>query len=373
MARLRLAALAVAATLTLGGCATLGRVPYSPIEDMSGAPAGLSDVRLWADDARALAKAISSNEVKSVGRPTVLALSGGGSQGAYGAGFLTCWSETRTRPQFTVVTGTSVGGLIAPFAFLGPAYDPYIRQMFTSGETDRLLQFAGLSGVFGGGLFRAGPLERLVDHYVTRSLLDAIAVEYRKGRRLFVVTTDLDNQRTALWDMGRIAESPSPQALELFRKVLLASASIPGVFPPQFIRFQSDGHTYSEMHVDGGVTANLLVVPDAMLTARFPAVEGAHPDIYIVINGKISPDFALAKDNVIDVFARSFATTLKASTRTSLIATTQYARRHGWTLHRTQIAPGVPTVDPTDFDAKAMRTLFEVGCRQAQKPDPWSE
>src|SRR5262249_28842944 len=157
-------------------------------------------------------------------------LSGGGADGAFGAGFLVGWTERGSRPQFTVVTGASAGSLIAPFAFLGSSHDEVLKTVFASGEMENFLQFQGVRGLFGTGLFKAEPLKALIAKYVDENVLAAVANEYRNGRRLFITTTDLDSQRTAIWDMGRIAASGQPGSLELFRKVMEASASIPGIF-----------------------------------------------------------------------------------------------------------------------------------------------
>ena len=284
---------------------------------------------------------------------------------------LTCWTKTNTRPEFSVVTGASVGALIAPFAFLGSDYDLTIASMFTSGEPSGLLKPAGLAGLFGSGLFKSEPLQRLVDHYVTRDLLNRIAAEYKRGRRLLVVTTDLDNQRTALWDMGLIASSDSPNAVQLFKTVLLASASIPGIFPPQLIPVEGKTGSFEEMHVDAGVTANVLAIPDAMLTSSFSFARGIHPNIYIIINGKAGPDFSLVDNGVLPIFERSFETTIKANTRNSLIATSEYAKRHGWGLYATSIGDSIPTTSPTDFNTNQMRALFDDGCTQASGKDRW--
>lgn len=373
MRRCRLAVVAIVLAGLLSGCATT-RVAYTADEADNATIPGIPAARLWSDDTQGLKAAIgeAKGSPRLLRHPTLLAISGGGAEGAYGAGFLTCWSRTGTRPQFTVVTGTSVGALIAPFAFLGPAYDSYIRQMFTSGETSGLLQFAGFPALFGSSLYRGAPLRELVDHYVDQRLLAAIATQYRRGRRLMVVTTDLDNQRTALWDMGRIASSGAPNALALFRSVLLASAAIPGVFPPELITAEANGKYFTEMHVDGGVTANVLVVPEAILTSSTSVAPGVHPDLYVVVNGKLAPSFTVAKSGAIDIFARAFETSLWANTRNTLIATAEYARRHGWKLHTTAIPPDAPNVEPIDFDTHKMRALFDIGCRQALGPDRWS-
>jgi predicted acylesterase/phospholipase RssA len=150
--------------------------------------------------------------------------------------------------------------LIAPFAFLGPSYDEALRSVFASGEMGNLLQSDGLSGLLGTGLYKTAPLRELIARHVDAQVLAAIAKEYRAGRHLYVVTTNIDAQRTAIWDMGKIAASDDPNAPELFRNILTASASIPGVFSPVFIDVEAGGRHFAEMHVDGGVTANVLIV-----------------------------------------------------------------------------------------------------------------
>ena len=214
-------------------------------------------------------------------QPTILALSGGGAEGAFGAGLLTGWTARGTRPQFTFVTGASAGALIAPFAFLGPTYDETLSSVFASGEMSNLLQFEGLSGLLGTSLFKTAPLRDLIARHVGPEMLVAIAREHRAGRRLYVVTTNLDAQRSAIWDMGKIADSGDPSALELFRNVLTASASIPGVFSPVLIEVEGEGKQFAEMHVDGGVTTNVLIVPDAVLvTGTQLFAPEARPKIY---------------------------------------------------------------------------------------------
>ena len=203
-------------------------------------------------------------------QPIVLALSGGGADGAFGAGLLTGWTARGNRPQFTFVTGASAGALIAPFAFLGSRYDEMLASVFASGEMANLLQSDGLAGLFGTGLFKTAPLRDLIARHVDDALLAAVAREYRTGRRLYVVTTNLDAQRTAIWDMGKIASSSDPGALELFRNVMTASASIPGVFSPMLIDVEAQGKRFAEMHVDGGVTTNVLILPEAVLVSGTP-------------------------------------------------------------------------------------------------------
>ena len=171
---------------------------------------------------------------------------------------------------------------------MGSAYDDMLRSVFANGEMANLLQSDGLAGLFGTALFKTAPLRDLIARHVDAALLEAIAREYRTGRRLYVVTTNLDAQRTAIWDMGKIAASGDPRALELFRNVLTASASVPGVFPPVLIDVEAGGKRFAEMHVDGGVTTNVLIVPEAaLLSGAALFAPNARPKVYIVMNGKL--------------------------------------------------------------------------------------
>src|SRR6476620_8211817 len=199
-----------ACALALARCATMTRIPYTQQEQTAAVMPGIPGARIWADDPAIATVRRSVVSRVSAKQPVVLALSGGGADGAFGAGLLAGWSARGTRPQFTIVTGASAGALIAPFAFLGPAYDEMLKSVFASGEMANLLQSDGLAGLFGPGLFKPAPLRDLIARHVDAELLYAIAREYRTGRRLYVVTTNLDAQRTAIWDMGKIASSGEP-------------------------------------------------------------------------------------------------------------------------------------------------------------------
>ncbi len=330
------------------------RVPLASLERAQ--VAGIPNARFWGDEAtRAPASRAASHAL------TILALSGGGAEGAYGAGFLKGWSATGSRPRFDIVTGTSVGSLMAPFAFLGPDYDDVLESFFISGLAEDLLRLDGVNVIFGSGAFKSEPLKNLIARYATTELLDAIAIEHRKGRMLLIGTTNLDAQRTTIWNMGAIAASNSPERLSLFRTVLAASASIPGVFAPTFIDVEADGERYSEMHVDGGVTSNVLAVPEGILAARgLRAPSGSR--VYIVVNGKLAPDAALTSNSTIPIVARSFWTTVKANTRNTLIATYEFCRRNGWGFFVTAIDAGrAIETQSINFDTAYMRDLFAYG------------
>jgi hypothetical protein len=355
----------------LAGCASVSRIPYTQQEQAAADVPGIPGARLWADDPVGAARRSIATRV-ALKQPTVLALSGGGADGAFGAGLLAGWSARGTRPQFTVVTGASAGALIAPFAFLGTAHDETLRSVFATGEMENLLQSDGLAGLLGTGLFKTAPLRELIARHVDDRLLSQIAQEHRAGRRLYVVTTNLDAQRTAIWDMGRIAASGEPGALDLFRSVLTASASIPGVFSPVLIDVEAQGRRFSEMHVDGGVTTNVLIVPEAVLVTGTPLFSpDARPKIYIVMNGKLAPDFELVNPSTLSIVRRSFETSVRATTRNTLIASYQFALSRKWEFNLASIDPDYPKPNSPGFDPVYMQQLFDYGYQRGRGGRLW--
>ena len=360
-------------TLALASCASVPRIPYTQQEQATAAIPGIPNARLWADDPAAIATARRSVVARvALKQPTVLALSGGGANGAFGAGLLSGWSARGTRPQFTFVTGASSGALIAPFAFLGAGYDEALRSVFASGEMANLLQPDGLAGFFGTGIFKTAPLRELIARHVDGEMLEAIAREYRTGRRLYVVTTNLDAQRTAIWDMGKIAASDDPGALDLFRNILTASASIPGLFSPVLIDVEAEGRRFAEMHVDGGVTTNILIVPEGVLTSGTPLfAPDARPKVYIVMNGKLAPEFEVVEPATLPIVTRSFETSVRANTRSTLLAAYQFAKSRSWEFNLASIDSQYPTSQSMGFDTAYMRGLFEYGFQMGRAGQPW--
>ncbi|RZK82736.1 MAG: alpha/beta hydrolase, partial [Methylobacterium sp.] len=292
-----------------------------------------------------------------------LALSGGGGDGAYGAGILNGWSESGKRPEFALVSGVSTGALIAPFAFLGPAYDSTLTDIYTSGVASTLVQSPSVANiVFGSGLFGDGRLRDLVRRYVTPDLLAAIAEQHAKGRRLLVVTTNLDSQRAVIWNMGAIATNGGPNAVALFTDVLTASASIPAVFPPQLLDVQAEGRAFQEMHVDGSVVTPVFTLPQSFLLrdGRFKA--GAKSDIYVIINGRLEPEFDLAQNNTLSIVERAFTTASRARSRATMATTYAFTRANGIGFNLTYIDESAPnTTAAKGFDTGYMRGLYESG------------
>jgi predicted acylesterase/phospholipase RssA len=362
----------LAVTFVLAGCSSLPRTPYTASDAASSRVLDLTKLRMYADEPASTF--LKSNGSYRAGPLSYLALSGGGADGAYGAGVLNGWTAAGTRPEFSVVSGVSTGALIAPFAFLGPAYDATLRDVYTSGIAESLFHMPNIVyALFGSGLFGNTHLRELVARYIGQDMLVAIAAEHAKGRQLLIVTTNLDTQRTVIWDMGRIAAIGSPQGLSLFRDVMAASASIPVVFPPMLIDVEANGHRFQEMHVDGGVTAPVLTLPEAFLLRNGAVARGLRMNIYVLVNDKVERDFKLVPNSTIDIAARTSASITKTQMRSVLFETYDFARRNNFGFNLTYIAKDLPSPGSSGFETSYMRSLYRYGYDKAKTGDFWAK
>ena len=311
----------------------------------------------------------------------VLVLSGGGGAGAFGAGafgagVLSGWTRLGTRPRFQIVTGVSVGALIAPFAFLGAKWDPRLSQAFQSRNGPSLLErrlFGWLAALFGWSAFRGAPLRSLVDRNVTPALLRAVAAQAARGRLLLVATTDLDNGDINVWDMGAIAAQGGEPALRLFRQILIASASIPGVFPPVLIPVDASHRSYDEMHVDGSASSAFLFAPGivSILPQEIKPLRGG--TIYLVINGHLRLRRKTTRNRTTAVLMRSVDTELASDSRARIKLVYSFARRQGMTLRVTEIPSSYRLGGFTAALVPArMKALFAYGERCAVERRIWA-
>jgi hypothetical protein len=303
-------------------------------------------------------------------RYPVLLLSGGGANGAFGAGVLNGWTRSGSRPVFKIVTGVSTGALIAPFAFLGPDYDAALRDLYTTTSSRDIFArgslLATLSQVLAGeALADTGPLASMIARHVDETLLDRIAAAHRNGRRLYIGTADLDSQRFVVWNMGRIAASPAPQRLALFRKVMLASASIPVVFPPVFFDVEADGQRFDEMHVDGGVGAMVFFSAGVFGTAAARSSAGGpagYEDLFVIHNGQLRPPGASPTPRTVRGISRRV---LEASGRSAVVGdlfriyavALEERARFRWVT----IGTAVSIEGEEFFDPVVMGKLYELG------------
>ena len=358
---------ALALSSFLGACALTPREPFTAAEQAAAAVPGFGPVRAWGDaPARDLARAvlgpIPSHDVN------VLALSGGGAGGAFAAGLLDGWTRRGTRPSFDVVTGVSTGALIAPFAFLGSAYDATLARLYTGDGAGGVAEPANLIAIAtGDGLLDPGPLRRMVESYVTPEFLARVAAEHRRGRRLLVVSTNLDAQRPVVWDMGAIAASPNPEAAALFRDVLVASASVPAVFPPVMIAAAAGGRAIREMHVDGVATAQIFIRPD-MIAAAAPR---RRVHVWAVVNNTLPPEFAVTAKGTLPIAYRSLSTVFKAQAAAEVTAASETARRLGQDFELAYIDRAVPFDPAAPFGASYMDKAFAIGTGEAADGTVW--
>jgi predicted acylesterase/phospholipase RssA len=362
--------------LALAGC-TLPRRDAPPTLYSTAGPVDFpAAVRFLSTDrasveARSLAGVQRLRSSSKDGTVRALVLSGGGAGGAFGAGALVGLSRRHERPQYAVVTGVSAGALIAPFAFLGPEWDSQLTEAFTSGRGERM-SLGGLLGLPFGASHRSAALTALVDHYVTLDLINAVAAEAATGRLLWVATTDLDKQETVIWDLGVIALRGGESARRLFRDVLVASASVPGVFDPVLIHVQQGDRLYDEMHVDGNASTSLFIGPVAAYFAQLDqhSLDGAR--IYVLINGQIIEAPETTPFKLGPIVARTFSVALKHMSRAQVIAIDQFGEKYRMSVQSTYLPFDYPKYSSADFRVSTMRPLFEYGARCAESGRLWT-
>lgn len=383
-------ALAAHVFAALAACAGLPRNPV-PLEMADQTKVlGPAPVRFWGDEAPKNLNAILREKLAQmrVKRPhlvkpgatprlSFLLISGGGSDGAFGAGLLAGWSARGTRPEFELVTGISTGALSAPFAFLGPKYDAQLKEMYTTYTTRDFVKKQPVRGLLGGAsLASSQPLANLISHYADENLLKAIAREHRRGRRLLIGTTNLDAQRPVIWDMGQIATSGHPQALQLFRNVLLASASIPGAFPPVKIEVDVNGTVREELHVDGGTTKQVFFLPTQIMARRdVDQVVGFNPSrrLYIIRNGRIDPEFKVVKASTLSIAERSISTLIKNQGIGDLVRLYGTARRNGMSYNLAYIPGNFPDTSTEVFDRPYMNKLYDLAYGLGKNGYRWAK
>jgi predicted acylesterase/phospholipase RssA len=355
----------------IAACAT-PRPQFTAAQQENAELPGFPHVRVFADS-RTGALGTGPARVAPQKEFAFLALSGGGADGAFGAGVLNGWSATGQRPEFTVVSGASTGALMAPFAFLGPAYDGTIKEIYTAGFAEQFVKSAHVANViFSAGLISAGSANSIIAQFINRQLLDDIAREHRKGRRLYVVTTNLDAQRPVLWDMGAIAASERADATSVFTEILTASASFPGVFSPVLINVEADGHRFTEMHVDGETTDPIFIAPEKVLRSlAVTSSASARKSIYVLINTKLEPTFEVTENTPLQVPSRAIFTLTKTERRNSIVAAYAFARRNGFKFNLAYLPKDMSDKGSVEFDTGYMRSLFEYGYELGRSGQAW--
>jgi hypothetical protein len=306
-----------------------------------------------------------------------LALSGGGMYGAYTVGILNGWTATGTRPRFDVVTGISTGALIATFAYLGPEYDRPMADLYTS-ITDRDIyrRRPAAAVLWSDAAADSTPLKKLIDSQVDDAILAAVARVHTSGRRLYVGTTNIDTRRLVIWDMGAIAASGRPDAKELYRKILFASASVPGFFPPVPIEVEVNGRTFTEMHVDGGATTGLFLRastlnldPDVLRAGQKPL---AGSQVYAIVAGKLYADPGCTDRRTVRIAENAVQSLVYSQTRGELDRIYALCVLTGMGYNLAAIPEDFRTgADAMSFDRAEMQRLYDAGFAAASGGRAW--
>ncbi|MBN9318844.1 MAG: patatin [Caulobacterales bacterium 68-7] len=358
---------------------SMSRTAAPPL--LNGDPEGFEGVRLSLGEAqealvRAADRIAAPRSIFAREPLNILALSGGAAGGAFGAGVLAGLTKAGKRPNFAIVTGVSTGALMAPLAFLGPAWDDRLADAYTGGHAARLLALRRFVPGAGPGLIRGEALDALIGAFIDDELIAGVAAAHAQGRRLFVATTDLDRQRAAIWDMGAIASraltGDGERALHLFREVLAASASLPGLFPPRLIPCVSEEGVYDEMHVDGGVAAPLFVLPDALLRWKQVGRRLRGGRVYLIVNTILEPGSRITSGNVPAILIRSFDTMLRFSYRQALSLTATFCAGAGLPLEIASITPAPHHGSMMNFDTKSMKRMFDAAFEEAAAGKAWT-
>jgi hypothetical protein len=344
---------------------------------------GIPRARFWGDEVPSFFEAVADQPQEKLKQEfsgiygqahNYLALSGGGSNGAFGAGILVGWSAAGTRPEFTMVTGISTGSIIAPFAFLGSAYDAQLKEMYTTYSTkDLIIQHNILTTLTGSGAADTAPLKKMIAKYINQAFMEAIAAEFKKGRRLWVGTTNLDAKRPVIWNIGLIAASNHPDALDLIHKVIIASASIPGAFSPVIIEVVSGGKQYDELHVDGGTARQVFLYPadmDWKLVTQHLDVKGT-PRVYVIRNSFIKPEYETIEAKILPITNISIGSLIRTQGIGDMYRIYLDCQRDGIEYNLAYIPDTFDMKPNESFDPVYMGELFDLGYQMAKSGYPW--
>ncbi len=307
-----------------------------------------------------------------------LSLSGGGEHGAFGAGFLKGWSELGSRPTFKIVSGTSTGALIAPFALLGSEYDGDLEAAYTTVSAADIFERKSIfSGYRSESLADDHPLQELIHKFVTDKVIDAIAQAHRNGQRLLVGTTNLDAQRPVIWNMGVVANSSRPEAYDIFRKILLASASIPVLFPPVYFDVEVDDAIYEEMHVDGATVGKMFFYGSSLEWRKvLSEVSGIddpddHSTLFLIINGEVDPESQHVPRRLMPIIDRTIDTLIKVSAWSALYRMYLHSQKGGYGFQFVGLPDDYEPESSQPYDPDEMQKMFDIGYEMGRSGTGW--
>lgn len=383
-----LAALISSVGLALVGCASLDRFPAVPLALAAKTSIlDIPDARFYPDtdteqmttlalQSRKRAEAAGLRKTTSDKVPPnyFLAISGGGDDGAFGAGLLAGWSKRGDRPQFDLVTGISTGALSAPFAFLGSEYDSKLKKVYTDTSADDVFQKREfLAAVADDAMTDTAPLRDMIAHFLDKAMVQRIAEEYGKGRLLLIMTTNLDQGRSVIWNIGAIAASGHPRTRELIVDILQASAAIPGLFPPVMLDMTIEGKHFQEMHVDGGAVAQAFLYPPSLDLKANSAQFGIKRDriAYVIRNGRVFRPEEDVKRQTLAIATQAISTMTATSGVNDTYRMYLTTKRDGVGFNLAYIADDFTLPYKGPFDKGYMRALYNYGYQMGKAGYPW--
>lgn len=382
--RVAAAFMAILAAMFLLGCSPLPRqMPAPPGQALHAEVSGMTGVRYFTKTQAGIDAVVREIERQRAAVPfelksstiDYLSISGGGDNGAFAAGLLAGWTQYGGRPTFNLVTGVSTGALIAPFAFLGPEYDETLREVYTTITPEKVYTESGVIRALTGDSYAdTAPLYQLISEYVTSEVLKKIAHEYTQNHRwLIVATTDLDDGMPVAWNMGKIATYGTPQALKLFRRVLLASAAIPAAFPPVLFDVTLDGQSYQEMHVDGGASSQAFLYTPTLQRQlqQDPRYVKMKRRVFIIRNSRLEPERVLTERRATSIAARSIDLLIYNQGLGDLYRMYLIALADDLAYNLAYIQRDFDFPHEYEFETNYVRALYQYGFDQAARGYPW--
>ncbi len=380
----------LAASLVLGACGQLERIHAVPADSLDQVKvAGISNARFYVDTGgpamaaegiaayqRELAWRKSQGLTGPLPPAYFLAISGGGDDGAFGAGLLTGWTKHGNRPEFKLVTGISTGALSAPFAFLGPEYDEALAAVYTKTKPDDIFtKRSFLAALTSDALSDNAPLYKTMSKYLTMDMMRRIAAEYDKGRLLLISTTHFDAARPVIWNIGAIAKTDTPEALELIRRILLASAAVPAAFPPVLLDVEVNGKEYQEMHVDGGAVAQVFLYPPTLHLAETSHRQHVERKriAYVIRNSKLNSPWEDVPRKTLTIAGRAISMLIASNGVGDMYRIYSTTRRDGVNFNLAYIDRDFTAEYVGPFDPRYMVPLFQYGHELGQRGYPWKK
>jgi hypothetical protein len=269
-----------------------------------------------------------------------------------------------------MVTGISTGAIMAPFAFLGSAYDAPIKEMYTTYSTKDLVKKLNLlTTITGSAAPDTKPLQKMLVKYIDQGVVQAIATEYEKGRRIFIGTTNLDAKRPVIWNIGLIAATHRPDAPALIRTIILASASIPGAFPPVIIEVEAGGKRYDEMHVDGGTATQVFLYPADVnweFVIQNLEVKGT-PRVFRIRNSFLDPEYEAVETKIFPIANISMDSLIRTQGIGDMYRIYLDCQRDGIEYNLAYVPETFGLKPNESFDPFYMGKRFDLGYRMAEK------